>query len=101
MELNKASLDAWITREPDNGYQEWYEKVFDLIPETEISGDEYDQNEQFFDDGMQKLSQAGSHGFVNTQFAADVIKRRFRVLKENPDLKTWEDVQTFVNKRSY
>jgi hypothetical protein len=95
MELNKNDLDRYITSEPNNGFNEWYEKVFDTIPESEISAEEYDRYQDFFDDGMNKLALAGSDGFPTISFAAEVITRRFKILKENPELETWESVQSF------
>jgi len=95
----KTSLDKYLTTEPDNGFQHWSELVLDLIPETTISADEWDKNEDFFFDGLDKLAQSGKDGFPVPDFAADVLISRFYLLKNNPHLKTWEEVQQFVNKQ--
>jgi hypothetical protein len=100
MNLDKASLDRYITTEPDNGYQQWYEKVFDLIPEDKISPDQYDKYMDFFDDGMNELALAGANGgFPDPQFAADVVVSRFKYLLSHTDVKTWAEIQAL--KRVY
>lgn len=95
--LDKQALDRYLTTEPDNGYTSWLEDVWDRIPEDIISAEEYDKNEKFFDDGAQKLALSGKNGFVKAQFAADVIINRFRLFKNNPNFKTWADVQNYLN----
>lgn len=104
MPLDKVALDRYLTASPDTKYQDWYERVFDGIPEDEISGNEYDQYEAFFDEGMDKMASQywqTKDGFPPLQFTRDVVIRRFRTLKENPHLKTWDEVQKLINKRGY
>lgn len=80
MNLNKQSIDRYLTTEPDNGYTDWIEAVWDIIPENIISGDDRDSNEAFFSYWEDKLSTAGRDGFVIPQFAAEAIMMRFRFL---------------------
>lgn len=101
MGLNKSSLDRYLTQEPDTKYQEWLEKVWDLIPDSEISGDDRDANEQFFEDGEDLIAQAGDGGFPTPDFAAAVLIRRFKTLKESPECKTWFDVAEKVKERGH
>ena len=78
--MDKTSLDRYLTSEPDNGYHVWLEKVWDNIPETEISPDEYVQRESFFDE----LALTLTKGLLpSVKFATDVIIRRFKAYKEN------------------
>lgn len=96
-----SAYDKWLTTEPDNGFVKWKDSVWSLIGEDEISMDDYENNEQFFDDGIMKLSLIGSNGFCTPEFAASVLKMRFRFLKNNPDCKTWDQVQEKINKFGY
>lgn len=79
--MNAQALDRYLTTEPDNGYISWLDKIWELIPQSTISADEYDKYEDFFDALAQKLSTAGRDGFVDPEFAAKVIIRRFNSLK--------------------
>jgi len=97
--IDKAALDRYLTNEPDNGYQDWLEQVWDTIPEDKISGDEMEENEQFFIDGANQLALAGKNGFPSVKFTAEVFVSRFNHLKKNPHLKTWKEVQDFANSR--
>lgn len=97
--INKVALDRYLTTEPDNGYQDWLEQVWDNIPEDKISGDEMEANQQFFDDGANQLALAGKDGFPCVKFTAEVFVSRFNHLKKNPHLKTWKEVQDFANSR--
>lgn len=91
--MDKQALDRWITKGPDTRYQEWYERVWDLIPEDKISAEEYDANMDFFDDGMNAVAMAGANGgFPEEQFTADVMVKRFKYLKGHSECKTWVDV---------
>lgn len=105
--MDTAALDRWLTTESDNGFTSWVEDVLKLIPETELSADEYYQYEQFFDDGLERIGMMRpttapvGGNYVSEQFAADVIMRRYRTIKANPHLKTWAEVQAFINGRGY
>jgi hypothetical protein len=102
MSLDKSALDRYITQGPDTKYQEWLERVWDLIPDTEITADEYEKNEEFFDDGADLIAQAGAHGeFPEPKFAAEVLIKRFKVLKEDDTCKTWLDVAEKVKTRGH
>jgi hypothetical protein len=102
MSLNKAALDRYITQEPDTKYQEWLERVWDLIPESEISSEEQDKYKDFLEEGEEFLSYCGEQGELPTpEFAAKTLLARFNILKENPDCKTWLDVGENVKKRGY
>lgn len=79
--MDKQALDRYLTTEPDNGYQTWLEKVWDKIPESEISSDDYEKYERFFDDLAEKLSNAGRDGFPTVDFSKDVFMNRFRNIK--------------------
>lgn len=79
--MDKQALDRYLTTEPDNGYQNWLEKVWDNIPESEISYDDYEKYERFFDDLAEKLSCAGRYGFPTVDFSKDVFMNRFRNIK--------------------
>lgn len=79
--MDKQALDRYLTTEPDNGYQNWLEKVWDKIPESEISSDDYIKYERFFDDLAIKLSNAGRDGFPAVGFSSDVFLNRFRNIK--------------------
>lgn len=92
-----SAYDKWLTTEPDNGFDHWTNEVWKLISEDEISSKDYEENEVFFDDGLLALSEirTTSHrgNFVSPQFAALSIKLSFRILKRNPDCKTYKDVR--------
>lgn len=81
--INKQALDRYLTSEPDNEYIDAVEKIWNLIPEEEISGDEYNKYEDFFSFWENSLSTSGTNknGFPNIDFCAEVIKRRYRMLK--------------------
>lgn len=82
--MDKKALDRYLTTEPDNGYQNWLEKVWDKIPESEISIEEYDKYERFFNDLSEKLGNSVSednHPTIEISSAAFI--RRFNALKEN------------------
>lgn len=96
---DKAALDKYLTTEPDNGYNDWLELVWDNIPEDKISGDEMEDNQQFFDDGAQQVSMHGKNGFPCFKFTAELFIKRFQCLKSNPHLKTWKEVQDYSNSR--
>lgn len=86
--MNPIALDKYLTTEPDNGFHAWLDDVWKHIPESEISGDEYDKYEEFFDDityrmciGTRTLRKHS--GFVNPEFFAMMLMRRFRIMKFN------------------
>ena len=83
--MDKQALDKYLTTEPDNGYQNTLEKIWDKIPETEISADDYEKYERFFDDLALKLSTAGTSdsGFPTIDFCSEVFISRFRKLKKH------------------
>lgn len=99
--MNKQALDRFLTTEPDNGYTAFIEKIWQAIPEEEISGDDYDKHDTFFSYWENKLSTSGittrenPTGFPILNFCVNAIKRRYRMLKyilaenwimEEPDL---------------
>ncbi len=89
MNIDKQSLDRYLTTEPNNGYHDWVEEIFDKIPESEISGDDYNKYESIFDDMLNEASLQGANGgFITTDFMATVLIRRCKVLKANPQIKT-------------
>jgi hypothetical protein len=88
----KQSLDRWLTTEPDNGYHDWVEQVFDNITPEELPDEDYNGNEAFFDAGLLQMSR---NNFPSPIFCAKVLVRRFGILKANPHLKTWEEVQAY------
>ena len=82
--MDKQALDRYLTTEPDNGYDNWLEKLWDEIPKTEISDDEYQKYERYFDDVADKLSKCGEGGELpDYKFCAKIITLRFKDLKTN------------------
>ena len=95
--IDKNALDRYLTTEPDNGFNEWCELVWDNISDTEITANEVDRFQQFFDDAHEELSTKGSgDGFINPAFSADVIKRTFKVFKKWPHLQTYSQTRAYI-----
>lgn len=76
-------LDDYLTREPDNGYNDWVEAIWNLIPKETISNDEYEKHEDFFDvwhnymAGSAEATRENPQGFWPPDQAARTIINRF------------------------
>ncbi len=68
-------LDNYLTTEPNNGYQDWLEAVWQNMPLSLIDDDAYQQHESFFDVWAHHLSK---DGFPSTDDTAKLIYRKYK-----------------------
>jgi len=74
----KTSLDRWLTQTPEEywGIDESYsEQIWDKIPESEISLEEYEKNETVFLKWEDKLAKDGK----SVEEAHKIILRAYKI----------------------
>ena len=99
MELDKAKLDAYITREPDyHDFEAWSEQVWNqFIDEEEITQDEYEGFQDCFTDWETKLIVKG----LSPEEAAPILVRAFRRYKYRvPKFEPGDEVRFVPAERS-
>lgn len=84
--MQSYALDRFLTTPFDNGYDKWCDKVWELITASKSAptDDEIsDYWDKFFEPLTLRLSVCGTlpSGGCRPQFAADIIVRRWQVVK--------------------
>ena len=87
-QIDKAVLDRYLTSEPFNGIESWYEKVIDHIPLEVVSEEDYERSENWFIEVADSLFQICPD--CNPEVTAKFIIECW-ALKQNIEEQLYED----------